>query len=155
MEFAAKKRREYLRRKSAAYSMAAMYGCVLIGGVLLAIIGVSGAVWSGFALLSAINSPPPRFGPSEAALDALVITAIIAGGGVAATFLGRRGYRKHSLRAVALLNIPPVCEQIANLPNDAVLLRSSDQFAAVSSDLLRVAHAVPATSNEQLLRAAD
>ena len=52
--------------------------------------------------------------------------------------------------------VPPVREQIHSLPADEILLRGSDQPAAVPGELLRAAHeGTDATAAEELLRSTE
>jgi hypothetical protein len=56
-----------------------------------------------------------------------------------------------SQRAASISYVPPVHEQIANLPADEVLVRGSGEPAA-PGELLRAAHDVVETQAEELLR---
>ena len=121
----AKKRREYLRKKAAALILlfiSAMFGVLLL--VVTAVVvsmarhGLGGSglwiyIWAGFACLSLT-----------------VLGVFLFYGSVTM-----------SRQASSLLYIPPVAEQIAALPAEAILVRGSDQPSAAPGELLRAARA--------------
>ena len=129
----AKRRRNYLLKKWSATALIVAAAIVCGYGVLYVFIGlVQAATHSAFV-------------PLLFWLVMSIATAITVGS--ALVF-------RSSLRTVRTLpHVPPVREPIAELPSDEILLRGSDEPAALPGELLRAAHAREAEPAEDLLRA--
>ena len=139
-EDAATKRREYLQRKRKIYAAMFAWGLISVGVLVL---GVSIIVCTGW-----LSWFFRRY-------DVLVlgITLVVL---LVLPFLC--GFMGAYLEAGALRNIeyvPPVHKQLAALPADEVLLRSSDQPATEPSELLRAAQEGTGKGAEELLRPND
>lgn len=138
----ARKRRKYLLARAAVGAM----GCSGVGIVI------------GFGFLTLVCALSIPFvlvllqlcGP---AVLVLCIASTAVNG--ALTLLGIRAVREANQRAAEMSYIPPIREQIAALPDEGILLRGSDQPAAVPEELLRPADSGSHTADENLLRAID
>jgi hypothetical protein len=126
---AAKKRWKYLVRQHIETALAvtgALFICLAFFGVLLA--------WRGIL--------------ADAVTAIFVFLIAVAIGKFGWWFCHTRCKVANSLRYV-----PPVAEQLAALPADEVLLRSSEQPAAAADELLRAAQEGSVTEAVELLRA--
>jgi len=104
---------------------------------------------SGMTGLLAIVLVGALFIPNSRKLP-LIVTSLICGA------LSTACVRlcKHCVNSVrALPYVPPVAEQVAKLPADAVLVRGSDRPSATPEELLRVASESNSRAGEELLRA--
>ena len=130
-EDAAKKRREYLWQKWRMYCWA-LFGLLALVRVFVSLLDIA-----------EVRSKKPS-------MDAAVTIALSA---AVLTTLGAAVYRKAHDEAKVIPFVPPVAEQIANLPADEVLLRGSDQPASVPGELLRAAQEGTEIGPDELLRA--
>ena len=133
---AAKKRREYLRKKANA-SGAIVMVCV-IGGLTVA--GLLGILIQG-VLFTPVNSP---YRPLGMAVVIIIPSLILVG------FIN--AFKSEVNRARSIIYVPPVREQVAALSADEVLLRGSEPPTATRDELLRAAHPVTASVSRELLR---
>jgi hypothetical protein len=133
IEDLAQKRRDYLTRKAAASLAASVAGGL---SVLFGLIAVAPL------LLIPCYQNPGDF-----------MTAFIFIGSFGFAAVGAGLWCKASLRTLRQLPyVPPVSEQVANLPSDRVLVRGSDEPADKPGDLLRAAGAIASESPDELLR---
>jgi len=120
---------------------------------LLAIVGTYGMLCIGlgfavvFGILTLVCASMCGEGSIGISFVAMAITGALA-------FSGIHTIRTANKRAANITYVPPVREQIAVLPAEAILLRSSDQPGATPGELLRAVRAGE-TADEagELLRA--
>ena len=134
VEDAARKRREYLRKKAV--------GSVLV--VLAVLFCAPLAVLTFVGVFGFLNVRLR----SEIILQAILLL-------VSSSLLiwVSRAAGRINTNINSLDYVPPVHEQIAALPAEEVLLRGSDQPTAAPDELLRAARTGTATDAEELLRA--
>ena len=135
MEYGAKKRREYLRKKARTG----------IGGTATAGISIGLGLVAALLIFAAVQNI--GFSRGNIVLFAFLAFAVLA----VAVYFGHVSVSSFK-EARAIPYIPPVREQIAALPADEVLLRGSDQPAASPVELLRAAHDGTETEAGELLR---
>ena len=129
---AAKKRREYLRKRAQL-----MFGCAVGGGVGLFTLSLCAAL---FILSSGTVYPTECFRLAW-------VFGFVA---IACRFL----WSHCAGKARSLVYVPPAAEQIAALPAAEILVRGSHQPAATPSELLRAARQGAETTDAgELLRA--
>ena len=134
-EDAAKKRREYLAKLAIAQANGSF-------ALLLMILFMVAGLWFSLELALSLFREKPS--------GQFLFAAIVC---VGATTNGWMKHQEYTKRAKSLPYVPPVAEQLANLPADEVLLRGSDQPSAAPDELLRAAHEGTDTPADQLLRA--
>ncbi len=128
---AAKRRREYLRKKAQFMS-----GCAIGGGVGLFTMSICAALF----ILSSGTVYPTEF------FRLAWVFGFVA---IVCRFLWSHCARK----ARALVYVPPVAEQIAALPAKEILVRGSGRPGSASAELLRAARAGAEAEAATLLRA--
>lgn len=136
----ATKRREYLLGTTTAHLFATVGAIAAVGFGILTVIAVIPLAYV-FYLGSGVNTP-----------FAVMNIAVVMLLGVL-TALSVRLFKISDKKLDALNYVPPVREQVANLPADEVLLRGSNQPTATPEELLRSAQAGIETDAQELLRA--
>ena len=137
-EYARKKRREYLWEKGKAYALA-------LAGVVLSLPFLWLAVW----FLRDAEGGIAWHGHIWRALVELVF-AVLPVGMVAQSLLNSHREVK---RASALPYVPPVRARLDTLAAEEILVRGSEEPAAMPCELLRAAHEGTETDSANLLRA--
>lgn len=140
-----RKRRDYLFRKARANTLAYGVGCATVCltlfaaaiGIPLLFFTVGVAVYGGDGRLATV------------VFGLFVLLALVSG----AAYCGSRLYQQCDRNARFIPYVPPVREQIADLPADEVLLRGADLPTAAVGELLRPAREGEVTASEELLRA--
>jgi len=138
------KRRDYLRKKSAANVLAWSIGCVTVCLALLAtFIGIP---LTFVAVVLFVRNGFP-------ALSNFVIAGFVAVASLCGlATLSSRLYGALDQKSRFIPYVPPVRDQIAALPAGEVLLRGSDSPPSPQDELLRAAHISSEIGSDQLLR---
>jgi hypothetical protein len=141
MEDAATKRRKYLLARAGTSTL----GCT---GAFLA---------CGFAVLTAIGAVAILMSILGLGYFPLAFTFSIVATAVSGIITSRsiQAVRNADQKAAQISYVPPVREQVANLPVEEVLLRGSHQPPASAEELVRAATFNLAIPETGLLRAAD
>ena len=138
MEDGAEKRRKYLQTIVGARTLGCIGWTLIVGFVLPTMLLAAGAV------VSIIVG-------HDIGLSIFCLVLTLFPG--AMVYLGVQGIRNANKMADDNLYVPPIREQIADLRADEILLRGSDQPAALPVELLRAAREGAETEAEELLRA--
>ena len=145
MEDAAKKRREYLRKKALMLSTLWTARILCVVGVLLAgLMVVCILVYQNYIPYGLYNKHVRSL--EEGLLGTVLVLLVSVAAGLVFYFVGRD-------QSVRVRELPPVDQQITALPADVVLLRCSDRPAVASDELLRAARDGAEVDAEELLRA--
>ena len=140
-----KKRREYLQKKATANVQTTIFAIAVLcwAAIWLMGLGTLFMIRDKFLMLtwSAETASNLAF-----ALFILLILGI-------ASCMSLMAWRLSAKSAKSIPYVPPVREQIAALPAEAILVRGSDRPSATSEELLRAATSREANPAEELLRA--
>lgn len=136
MKDAARKRREYLRSVAQAE---------LAAGVALSVAVVFGLV-SACSLFVALLLWSMGNATGISLAIGLVLYAFVSFGG----WKYRQAYAR---KARSIPYVPPVAEQIANLPAEEILVRGAEEPTVTPEELLRATCAAAEVSSDELLRA--
>jgi hypothetical protein len=151
MEDMAKSRSEYFWTKAEISTLAVVCGLFCIFGMTLFVLGTYQAFlgwhpYSGYAKkdhdIFDTTYPDHVLGSMPEVIGFLIVG-----------ITGFAGARSRVRKAKALPYVPPVHKQIAALPAEEILVRGSDQPAALPEELLRAAHEGVVESAAELLRA--
>jgi hypothetical protein len=148
MEDPAKKRREYLLQKSGMVSRVWIYNCAVLGYGALSL--CSGCLFT-YCALGPSGFLRESFDPFAYLILASLFALIIVFGFLA--WIAAKPSGLSSLDATSIPYVPPVNQQIAALPADAVLVRGSDEPPTSSDELLRAAREGADAEAAELLRA--
>lgn len=138
MEDGAEKRRKYLQTIVEAKTLGCIGWIFMVGFGLPTLLLAAGSVVSG---ILGHDITPTIVG---------LVLALFLGG---MAYLGFHCIGNANKMADDNLYVPPIREQIANLPSNQILLRGSEQPAALPGELMRAVHAGDSNSEEELLRA--
>ena len=133
MEDTAKKRWEYLRKTVAANVQRLLGAVCVVTSVLLGL--------SVFWIIAPTTNNSDQFG----VLFYAVLVIVGAGSSV-----GVSPYTSANCDARRFPYVPPVAEQFATLPAEAILVRGSDQLSAAPEELVRAAVYSDETSASEL-----
>jgi hypothetical protein len=145
MEDPAKKRREYLVRINQAGIGAVLFGILTLVLTLIAFVMILYALVLPYDLEGDDPGPTPV---QHVAITWSTIAVVIAFGCCSAVVCAR-----NCKRIEATIYVPPVLEQVAALPAEAVLMRGSEEPTAAPEELLRAAREGAESEAAELLRA--
>jgi hypothetical protein len=148
MDDPTRKRREYVWKQLVTLGVAGAAAILTVSGVLVAAV-----MWLWIHVYLNYYAMG-HFRDSREKADTYVQTLIIVvlswlAVGLVSGFI----WRDQVAKSQKIERVPPVAEQIAALPAQEVLLRSSSQSDATPEELLRAASAGAETEAEELLRA--
>jgi hypothetical protein len=145
----AKKRRDYLSKKSGGLSFAYLLGFCAAAAGLITPLAFLGAMLYDNCMEGEDGVPAPtgidKLTDEYPMLVPAAFGVFALGGGLLSSFTFKK--------TKSLPYVPPVDEQIAALRAEEILLRASDEPSATPDELLRAASSAIAEPAEELLRA--